>query len=628
MRFKMTMACKYASLKHALGAAIRPALFLAVFFLIIYFWIDTKLIYHGHGSYLNYEIYLPADASFNDFPPYPGKTTEYLAAALARYFYYPWAGALTITAVAWLIYLGAGSVTAAFNLKKAQAIRFLPPIMILILYAGYHNYLKDCLALVISLLFFCIYTRLPSKNRSRKLILFLILSALTYCLALPAWLTFVSLCLILELFKKQKLLLEILILIAALSTPFLANFFIYDLPLREAYIKILSFEPDADLNAIILRFALIFFPLLLALCCILMPFLADRLKTKIAVFNALEPYFANYRKSNLRWPLETLFLLVITASACFYTTNLFARRYLLINYFARHKMWQQLLLEAQKLPSHQYSRFICHDVNRALFHMGRLPYDMFAFPQSITGFLLQTEKTFETDILYELGHINRAEDASFAELVRANYCPTALKRLALINIVKKQPDAAKTVLNALKKDSIYMNWADDYLERLEKDPLCNDDPGIQYARSVMLTEDNLRRKTVATDDFYLVLLNRNPKNKMAFEYLMARYMLTGQLAKFIENINRLDDLQYTQIPRHYAEAALLYTALTGRVVDLKNRKIADRTIQRFADFVARTTRYNKNNVPLQQQRALTYKNFSDTYYYYYYYSLPRTESDR
>jgi hypothetical protein len=260
--------------------------------------------------------------------------------------------------------------------------------------------------------------------------------------------------------------------------------------------------------------------------------------------------------------------------------------------------------------------------------MGRLPYDMFAFPQRLTGFLLQTEKTFETDILYELGHINRAEDASLAELVRAYYCPSALKRLALINIVKKQPDAAKTFLNALKKDSIYMNWAYDYLERLEKDPLLNDNTEIQYVCSVMLTDDKLRRKTAPTDDFYLDLLNRNRQNKMAFEYLMARYMLSGQLGNFIKNINRLDDFDYPQIPRHYAETALLYTALTGRVVDLKNRRIADRTIQRFADFMGRTARYNKNNVPLQQQMALTYNNFGDTYYYYYYYLLPRPESDK
>jgi hypothetical protein len=622
------MACKYASLKHALGTVLRPTLFFALFFLIIYFWIDTKLIYHGHGSYLSYKIYLPASGSFADFPPYPGKTAEYLAAALARYFYYSWAGALIITVTAWLIYLGADRVTKAFNFQKARPLRFLPPILILILYAGYHNYLQDCLALVISLLFFYIYTRLPSKNKSRNAALFLLFSALTYSLALPAWLNFISLCLILELFKRQKSLLPLLILIAALSTPFLANFFIYNLSLRDAYTTTFYFDPRADLSTIILRFALIFSPSVLALCCILLPFLADRLKAKIAAFTSLQRYFGNYQKSNLRWPLETLFLLVITTSACFYTTNLFARRYLLINYFASRKMWQQLLVEAQKLPLHQYSHFICHDVNRALFHIDRLPYDMFAFPQHIAGFFLQTEKTSEADILYELGHINRAEDASFAELVKADYCPTALKRLALINIVKRQPDAAGTFLNALKKDSLYRKWTDDYLQRLEKDPLLTDDPEIQYARSVMMTEDNLRRKTAATDDFYLMLLNRNRANKMAFEYLMARYMLTGQLEKFIKNVNRLDDFDYPRIPRHYAEAALLYTALTGRVIDLKNRKMADRTIQRFADFMARTTRYNKNSVPLQQQMALTYNNFGDTYYYYYYYLLPRPESGK
>ncbi|MHC4722152.1 MAG: DUF6057 family protein, partial [Planctomycetota bacterium] len=126
-----------------------------------------------------------------------------------------------------------------------------------------------------------------------------------------------------------------------------------------------------------------------------------------------------------------------------------------------------------------------------------------------------------------------------------------------------------------------------------------------------------------------ILLEKNKLNRMAFEYLMAWYLLNGRLEDFTQNLNRLDDFGYTDIPRHYAEAVLLYTGITGRIVDLHGRKINVQTVSRFTDFMQRTQSYKyhlQNAFKSASNDSADYDNLSDSYYlrdfqdtYYYYY---------
>ena len=68
---------------------------------------------------------------------------------------------------------------------------------------------------------------------------------------------------------------------------------------------------------------------------------------------------------------------------------------------------------------------------------------------------------------------------------------------------------------------------------------------------------------------------------MAFEYLMSHYLLSCQLDEFALNIRRLDDFDYPAIPRVYEEAILVYTAASGKQIDLNGRRIRPETLERF-----------------------------------------------
>ncbi|MHC4986847.1 MAG: DUF6057 family protein [Planctomycetota bacterium] len=66
---------------------------------------------------------------------------------------------------------------------------------------------------------------------------------------------------------------------------------------------------------------------------------------------------------------------------------------------------------------------------------------------------------------------------------------------------------------------------------------------------------------------------------MAFEYLIAHYLLTRDLEKIVANVPRLKELDYRIIPDYFGEALLLYMNSTGESVDLGGLEFSQATLQ-------------------------------------------------
>jgi len=101
---------------------------------------------------------------------------------------------------------------------------------------------------------------------------------------------------------------------------------------------------------------------------------------------------------------------------------------------------------------------------------------------------------------------------------------------------------------------------------------------------------------------------------MAFEYLMAQYMLTGRLEKIASNIGRLNDFDYKGIPRHYEEAILLYTSITGKEVNLHGRRISGETLERLDKFRGIFGRLRHN---VRAADNALRAEFGNSYFFYY-----------
>jgi hypothetical protein len=614
-----------------LGLSVRSVLFCVLVFVVVYLWVQPKLIYHDQGQFMKGRIYVPGMKLFEDLPAYPGKPVEYVGARLSQWYYYSLSGAVIITMVAWLLCVETEKFITALGAEGLRPLRFVPPILLFVQYGRYYHYLDETLAILTALLFLYLYIRIPLRSDGLRFNVFLLFSALVYAAAVESYPVFVVLCGIFEIVKRKCRLVGLLCFVSVLLVPYITGKFIFGLHLKDAY-RWLSFYPaDADVGEVILVLSFFLFFPLAGFLCVLWGFVSQKTKLRTKKSKRTKNSLEHRRRNKLVPVLKTAVLLVVTGAIFFLTCKTVERNHRRIDYFAVYNMWDELLREVHELPVQEYDMFICHDVNRALYHTGRLLYDMFSYPQHYSGLLLTAksgndawmivrEWVKRSATLYEVGHINEAENTATEAFVNMNYYPICLKRLVLINIVKGRTEVARAFLQVLKKDFIYRDWANGYLEKLQTDPLLSNDEQIQQLRSFMLTEDSVERTTPR--DFFL----NNKQNRLAFEYLIAFCLLTEQYAPVARSVRYLDNFDYPKglIPRHLEEAILLYTAMSGNVVDLHGRQINPGTIRRFEEFAQRTEYYIQSR---QNGAEALAKDFGDTYYYYYYYLLDRSESN-
>ncbi|MGQ9731642.1 MAG: DUF6057 family protein, partial [Candidatus Zipacnadales bacterium] len=113
------------------------------------------------------------------------------------------------------------------------------------------------------------------------------------------------------------------------------------------------------------------------------------------------------------------------------------------------------------------------------------------------------------------------------------------------------------------------------------------------------------------------LLLANPHNRMAFEYLMAYYLVTRNLDRLAHELWRLEQLSYPDIPRAYQEALVLWEAGdTSRKAECGGRQVSPEVVDTFARFtVAYATAYR--TFGHEGARLKLAAEFGNTYYYYH-----------
>jgi len=101
---------------------------------------------------------------------------------------------------------------------------------------------------------------------------------------------------------------------------------------------------------------------------------------------------------------------------------------------------------------------------------------------------------------------------------------------------------------------------------------------------------------------------------MAFEYLMARYLLNKHLGKFVQNLERLQDFGYKELPTHYEEAALIYVYGMRKPFNLSGYPPSPQKRQQIEDFSRLLSSYGRNKKAASKELS---KKFRNTYFYYY-----------
>jgi hypothetical protein len=537
---------------------IGVCLFFVLFFFIVRYVANPQLLYHADklplpsGKVVEFPIFRMTPAFFDEFLSRPGGLSEYVAAGLSQYYYYSFLGPLVVTGVALMLYLLTGGIIRFGEVRGSWPIRFVPPLLWLLACCGYQAVLCNYLAIVVALAGLGAYRYLAGRfgGAISTLLSFSILSACTYYLAGGAYMLFAILCALFELLEQKRRVLGALYAVSAVLVP-LGGVGLFAISLNEAYFGASGLAPfDGSLGVVVL--------------CGLYVFL---------IIMALAARYLRVLGDSVLSVLGGVAVLMAMLAGVMLTVDKDATRILQANYLARMERWDELLENVEDNGSEEYPASVMMDINRALFETGQMGASMFAHRQH-PSLLFELGKHAVRykggcDVLLALGRINEAEHASLEDLEINGPRPETLRRLAIIYIVKDHPEAARVFLTMLSKDIVAGDWAAGTLVSLDKDPQMKSNEEINRLRSIMPLCDMIVTTPKSADvnsgsvnpkeTLLPSLLVRNRKNRMAFEYLMAYYLLTKQPGKVACTINRLDDFNYPTVPDHYAEAIIMYS---------------------------------------------------------------------
>ena len=588
-------------------ACFRAAAYLVLFgafYLYVLLRIGPHLLYHQQCP-----VFLTTLEFFKSFLDRPGGLLTYVSVFLSQFNYYPWIGALILTLTAALICMSTGGLLRVFAGRGVPLpVVLFPAVGLLLLHNRYEYDPITGTALLAALALANAYVRWVPRRTLPGFAVFVVSSVVVYAFAGSAYVLFTVLCGVCELVKKRRVALGVFCLLCSV-VPWGFSVYSYEVGQAAAYAPLLPFREGVSplfrgmlaLPRLLHMMLLLFFPLAAVAAGL---HASHPSAAHTSVPGGSLPLPAPARATAWTFLSPALFP-AIAVAAVLGSFDGAAKTRLEIDYCAQRGQWKLVLEKAKELPRSRWTNYVMFDVNRALYHTGRLLDEMFSYPErtGVDSLLLGDVKpTPQTGrawlkvarLYFELGHINRAQHFAHYALEIQGEHPEALKLLAKTYILKGQTTMARPCLGALRQNLLYRNEAEAWLEKLDVDPDMTTDEEFRRVRTVMLQADPLvdSLDTPEHGDMFLRLLRTNRKNRMAFEYAMACYLLSGQEADVVANLERLDDFDYSGIPRHCEEAVLFYQQVNKKQsVNLYGRRISGETLVRSVTFGEDMRRY-------------------------------------
>jgi hypothetical protein len=235
---------------------------------------------------------------------------------------------------------------------------------------------------------------------------------------------------------------------------------------------------------------------------------------------------------------------VVMGAVVWKNANFKAEKVMHYDFMASHQQWNRIIETANKeKPNNQIGVTV---QNLALAMRGQLTQHMFDYHQNgIAGLLpdVQSDATSPmptAEAFYQLGMINVAQRTVFEaqeailDFQKSGRC---YKRLAQTNLIIGSYEVARKYLMALKKTLFYREWANETL------PLLGDEEAIakhpEYGRlRKWAYKDNFFFSDHVTPEMLESLYFGCTDNSMAYQYLMAYYMLTGDRERYNNFISK------------------------------------------------------------------------------------------
>jgi hypothetical protein len=582
-------------------------IFFIFFFCYIWLVIDPSLYYQTQEP-----VYFSGSRFLSEFLNHPGGVTENLSALLSQFYFFPWLGAFVITLVVVLITLATKTILRiAFHKDHVEILHLVPAIILLALHNCYDHLFVIDLGLALSLFFFIFYLRVAPQQPILRFVVYLVLALLLYYLAAGPFFLFVVLAGLYELLINRQYWIGIVMLLIPIPVPYLGAQYLFLVSFKDSYWSNLPIQ-----SYYLPKYFPYILYLFLPICLIIGSFWASL---------SQQPKISKQLKSVpilVKALIQFFILTAATVVVVYFFYKKDVKTFLRIDYYAQRDGWNRILQLVK--PLNQWNPIVAFQTNRALSHEGLLPYDMFSYSQleGTNSLFLSKEMSYKTpilrsDLFFELGHVNEAEHWLLEAIAVKGYSVRNLKRLADIKILKGEAIAAQKCLLMLDKTILAHNWAKQRLKGLADNSLLATDKKLQHIKSLMVDQD-FKVNGVDPSQDMLKLLEKNRHNQMAFEYLMADYLLTGEVGNLVSQLDRLDDFNCTAIPRHYEEALLIYISEKGSSeLPVHNKSLTVNRVQAFKDFQSILARYKGNKAAAYQEIIPKYSNSYWAYLTYF-----------
>lgn len=262
--------------------------------------------------------------------------------------------------------------------------------------------------------------------------------------------------------------------------------------------------------------------------------------------------------------------------------------------------------------------------NLTLSREKRLPNEIMQYYQpAYHGLFLEINESvgylntmFSIDALMECGDMAQAQHSAMLAMTFTPHQRSSrmARKLVEIAIINGDYDAANKFLWQLEHTSLHRKWALDHKQLLNNEVLCSVIPWIAEKRNLMPQTDIL----FSPNEWFTSLRNlleSNPKNKVAVDYLLCFHLLDKNLALFKEDYDRyyLPVFGYDP-PQVYQEALIVSLGdckdPTGQLI---RYHIMHQVYDNCVEYIALHNKSNGNGLSLQEQ-------YGKTYWFYYYYA--------
>ena len=550
----------------------------------------------GKGFYLRYSNVV-------------GGPVEYLANLFSQAYSRQWAGVLAFTLLALAAWAIARGILRRFSPGSWNWPAVAFPVLILILASRTIAvpYILPMLAGLAIAWFYMALLERPQSRWARRAVavLFLIASVPLHFLLASGFLYLCAMCALFELLVRKRPLWCLAWIAFGAAVPYLVSYAYYEPDIAGRYVRWVRMpQYDATTNWLLVAMYL-FVPA---------GAVAASLFGKFYISGRSTPRFRIVARA------------AGFAALAMLASGLVALRFdksgwLYADYFLDAGRPEKTLESLAKSPdASDPVRFLTF---YALARTGRLPWEMFHYPQHASSDALllrdtswdtfQTVADWRSDLYLDLGRVNESQRWAHEALAVEGETPRVLERMALVYILNGNPVAAKTFLRALEKVPFQAARARQYLAALDRDPGLRTDPLVARIRPLMLREDYVGNWS--TEQILQQCLEANPSNRMAFEYLLAHYLLTDNMEGFAGLAPWLKDF-YRDLPTHVQEALVSFRNVHGSLpAGIDPSAIHPQTESRFQSFVQIWTRV-ENGPPEDAWKALA-PNFGGTYWFFY-----------